>query len=221
MKCKAVIFDLDNTLIDRQKAAYLCMKDIVRECFLQLDEHSVEFESIVQQLLTWDEFGSLDRYSVFQKFVQWHHLDETLAAQYASSWGERFPRYSRVFPDTIKVLNTLKKTHRLGMITNGGQGQRIKLRETQLTPYFEEIIVSKEHDSYKPDRKLFDLLCHRMSLKPEECVFVGDTFSTDILGAVSAGMQAVWIFFDPTRSCDYPVARIQHLSELLSLIEQD
>lgn len=57
---KGILFDLDNTLIDRQAAADAKIRKLVDALFPQLREEPVERENVVQKLLTWDEYG-LDR----------------------------------------------------------------------------------------------------------------------------------------------------------------
>lgn len=56
-----------------------------------------------------------------------------------------------------------------------------------------------------------------MGLKANECVYVGDTFSNDIYGAIKAGMEAVWIWKRGDRLCEYDVRRIGKLSDLKDL----
>ena len=220
MEIKAIIFDFDNTLVDRQKAAYSYFKDFVKGYFPHLNPSTVEYEGIVQQLVTWDEFGALDRRSVFQQFVKWFKLDPSLIEEMLVTWYDRFNTYTVAYPDAKEVLIALSEKYRIGMITNGGSAQRAKLEVSGLGDFFECVIVSREHDTNKPDQVLFDMACHQLEVKPEECLFVGDTFDTDIVGAVQAGMQAVWIVSDPLRQSDYPVARIQTISELLDLLQE-
>ena len=49
---KGILFDLDNTLIDRQAAADAKVRKLVDELFPQLRDEPVERENIVQKLLT-------------------------------------------------------------------------------------------------------------------------------------------------------------------------
>jgi putative hydrolase of the HAD superfamily len=45
----------------------------------------------------------------------------------------------------------------------------------------------------KPDRRVFDMLLERLKTNPETCVMIGNSLTSDVGGAQSAGMRAVWV----------------------------
>ena len=75
---KGNLFDLHNTLIDRQAAADAKVRKLVAELFPQVQD-PVEFENIVQKLLTWDEYGSIPKI----------HMYSMLAKEYGLSAEQR------------------------------------------------------------------------------------------------------------------------------------
>ncbi len=66
-----------------------------------------------------------------------------------------------------------------------------------LDDQFDEIVLSSDVGVKKPDRKIFEIMLDRLGIKPVDCTFVGDTYRDDIAGAVSAGMDAVFLTASP------------------------
>lgn len=85
--------------------------------------------------------------------------------------------------------------HPLGIITNGPVAHQMEKVETLgLSRWFapESIVVSGAVGVDKPDPRIFRIACERLGTRPEDCVYVGDSFASDVVGATSAGMPVVW-----------------------------
>ncbi|MEE8704614.1 MAG: HAD-IA family hydrolase [Olsenella sp.] len=85
--------------------------------------------------------------------------------------------------------------HPLGIITNGPVAHQMEKVETLgLSRWFapESIVVSGAVGVAKPDPRIFRIACERLGTRPEDCVYVGDSFASDVVGATSAGMPVVW-----------------------------
>lgn len=85
--------------------------------------------------------------------------------------------------------------HPLGIITNGPVAHQMEKAETLgLSRWFapESIVVSGAVGVAKPDPRIFHIACERLGTRPEDCVYVGDSFASDVVGATSAGMPVVW-----------------------------
>ena len=67
-----------------------------------------------------------------------------------------------------------------------------KLERFGFAPYVKHIVTSQEAGHEKPHPEFMALCVRKAGCAPEECVFVGDTFKKDVLGALDAGMHAVW-----------------------------
>ncbi len=108
------------------------------------------------------------------------------------------------------------------MITNGAPDlQRAKLEGAGLAPHFDIIVVSGEVGVGKPDPRVFELTLHALGTRPSEAVMVGDNPARDVLGAVSAGVRAVWVNRAQAARADgaaVPDAEIGSLSELTDLL---
>ena len=58
---------------------------------------------------------------------------------------------------------------------------------------FELSVVSGEVGIDKPDPRIFDVMCERMKVKPEDCLYIGDNYVNDVLGARNAGWNAIYL----------------------------
>jgi len=128
------------------------------------------------------------------------------------------------FPDAAEVLATLKRTHRLGLLTNGDSHvQRAKLATSGLEKYFDVVIVSAEHGIGKPDPRIFQIALDALQCPASEAAMVGNSLARDILGARNARLaRAIWLqiagaeeFADTA-----PDATITRLGELPALVAE-
>jgi len=87
---------------------------------------------------------------------------------------------------------------------------------TAAGPYFKSAVSARLFGVAKPDARIFHAAAAQLNLPPEAVLHVGDDATTDVLGAVNAGMQTVWI---NTQNHEWPHAVVQpltvrHLAEL-------
>lgn len=148
-------------------------------------------------------------------------------AKLAEELGELFASERRVRPytyeETFNVLNELKGKVKLLLLTNGCPSlQQEKLDGVpELVPYFDEVIISGSFGRGKPDVSIFKHALELLGTTPQETVMVGDKLTTDIKGALSAGITSIWINRDgKTRNDEIiPEYEIRHLSELFEIIQ--
>lgn len=189
---RAILFDLDNTLIDRQAAFRLYAIDFCRRC-LQLSTLS-EQEQVLEELLAADDWGYRPR----AEFCEWVSGRFPGAQLKASDVWEDCCRYlpSFVEPDSRVqgMLARLADSFRLLAVTNGsGRNQQEKLRRAQLADYLQAAIVSGEVGFEKPDPAIFERALAVAGCSADEALVVGDHPWADIGGAKQAGLQAYWV----------------------------
>lgn len=222
---KAVVFDLDHTLFDRY-ATFKCIlskeeaytvfnRDLGEEKLLslwcKLDKRFIHFEKPWD--LIYDAFVMED--AILHGIKKKSFFNEQIAKLYRLG--------AVLYGDTIDTLVKLKQAgFKLGIITNGSPDiQRNKLSLLDISEHFDEIIVSGEYNTNKPDEKLFDMMAERLSLKTEEILFVGDHPKNDIWGARNAGMSTAWINatghweLPELPRADYEINTLSELCDLL------
>ena len=106
-------------------------------------------------------------------------------ALYEDSWS--------LYPDVLPCLEALS-AYPLGVITNGdGNQQRQKLQRTGIAEYFTSVVISGDIGVAKPQREIFDRSAQELGLSPSELLFIGDNPHADVLGAIQAGWQCIWL----------------------------
>lgn len=218
---QAVIFDFDGTLSNRQANAYYLFKDYFKPYFKDFDD--MEYEAVLQDLLTMDCNGTINvKYRMapfinkYNKYFSENDFDKFNEFYYEYMW-----KYAVLKPETIDVLKALKGKYKLAVLSNGqSKSQHDKISHCNMDEYFNEIVVSGDIGINKPNKEIFEIMADKLGVKCEECVFVGDVFSSDIIGAIRANMIPVWIEGNYERPSSYKGIRITKLGELIDVLNK-
>lgn len=122
--------------------------------------------------------------------------------------------WSHVEEDTATVLDRLLELgYRLAVVSNAdGRVERL-LEDVGVRDRFEFVLDSHVVGVEKPDPRIFLQACERLGVEPERCLYVGDLYPVDVVGARAAGLRAVLL--DPLGRLEYPVDTIRGLGELI------
>ena len=129
--------------------------------------------------------------------------------------------------DAKRVLQELSQDYGLGIISDTGvtPGRVLRriLEDAQVLDFFTCTIFSDETGYNKPHRVMFETALKSLGGKPSEAVHIGDLLQTDVAGAKSVGMMAVWL-----NSCgrvnkgqylpDFEVSKLPDLLDILETI---
>ena len=131
---------------------------------------------------------------------------------------QRLNLWRHVDDSTPTVLEELKQRgYRIALISNADGSIESLMETVGLKRYLEFCIDSAVVGVEKPDPKIFDLALARMGVAAENCVYVGDLYHVDVVGARAAGL--IPILLDPaSRHSDQGCLRIKSLPELLPLL---
>ncbi len=137
------------------------------------------------------------------------------AARAVAAEHGRFNLWSRAYPDAPRALATLsERGYRLAVVSNADGRVRGLLERAGLSPLFELIVDSAEAGVEKPDPRIFLSATERLRLEPAACAYVGDIYEIDIVGARSAGLEALLI---GPGAAPPDVPRVASLTELVAL----
>ncbi|RAP76141.1 HAD family hydrolase [Paenibacillus montanisoli] len=219
-KMKAIIFDLDNTLLDRTR-----MFGNFATAFLQTHfSHIESTEALYNRILELDRDGYKDRNALFAELIEELPWRETLShAELAAYYKREYMSNAVLMDRAHELLAYLRRqNYRIGLITNGRNDMQYgKIDRLGLRDAFEFILVSEEAGVKKPDAKIFEMALERLGLLAGECIFIGDHPVNDIEGASSAGMETIWIQVNhPWREelTAKPLHTIRQLGELIELL---
>ncbi|CAG7642387.1 HAD family hydrolase [Paenibacillus allorhizosphaerae] len=202
---KVVVFDLDDTLIH--------FDDYWEESLLEtLRRHPATKEYDPKRL-----FGVLSEMN--QIFEDQYHRQQITLRQFrnyrlmhamsrvgeemAEQTAEHFnmlhmdisKRYMKASPELLELLKELHGTYKLGIVTNGtSRWQRDKLEALGIQTLFEPgaVFISDEVGFEKPSSEIYRKALHYFGVKPEEVLFVGDSWNNDVIGPMRAGMRSIW-----------------------------
>lgn len=172
----AVLFDLDNTLVDRDQAFHDCVRNRFSE------------PAVIAELLRLDHGGRGDRQTLFSYWQK-----QTGSAMTQTSFGRMLAQHIQPDLDLIKTLYELSSTFKLGVITNGSsETQRLKFYAAGLEQVItsDRLWVSEEVGKAKPDPAIFLLAINTLAEEPENCLHIGDNEMEDLKGALAAGLRA-------------------------------
>lgn len=190
---EAVLFDLDETLIDRAPAIRAFVADQYRRCEAWLA--AIGPERYAETFLEVEQFGRIPKKTVYPALAARLDLADGAAKVLLDDYTAFYPRYATLRPTAKSTVETLHASGvRLGVITNGvAEVQYAKLDAIGLRPLFEVILISEIEGVSKPDPVIFRRAAERLSLPEPACLFVGDNPAVDIIGAEAAGMPAAWL----------------------------
>lgn len=115
----------------------------------------------------------------------WHRLKEIQNGSEAA-W--------LAFDFVPRALTALKnRSYRLGVISNWDPSARALLTRCGLEGFFEHIVVSSEEGVEKPDPRIWQAGMRKAGVAPDQCLYVGDNYYVDAVGARKAGMECVII----------------------------
>jgi HAD superfamily hydrolase (TIGR01509 family) len=135
-----------------------------------------------------------------------------------------FERLPGPLPGALETIQELmKRGIPLAIISNTihGQIEKAILRHYQLQDNFKILLFSSEVRYRKPRPEIFRMALHHLRAPPEKAMHVGDTPNADVVGALKAGMEAV--YYNPQEE-DYPPElpqphyTIRHLTQVLDLV---
>lgn len=118
-------------------------------------------------------------------------------------------------------LETLQDTYRLGVISNNFGNTRGWCDEYKLSPLLGAIIDSTVFGIAKPDARIFEAALSELDVAPNQAIYVGDSYSADMVGGKNAGMWTAWLVGNQDKKCPDPSkvdVQLSHLHELTDFL---
>jgi putative hydrolase of the HAD superfamily len=209
MEYKHLFFDLDRTLWDFETNAHETLSELFVEHNLAargipsisvfIEKYKMRNERLWELYRNGEVEKEVLRSSRFLLTLNDFQIDDpVLATILGGQYIQICPLKTHVFPFTHATLDYLSSKYRLHIITNGFEEvQYIKLEQSKMLHYFEQVITSEQVGVKKPHPDVFKHAMLKAFCKPEESVMIGDDLPVDILGAKAVGMHQV--YFNPAQ----------------------
>lgn len=198
---KAVVFDLDDTLISEKEYIISGFKVISTNIAEKYNlENSLIHEMLIRLL-------NENSKNVFNRLLDNLDIkyDETYIKELIYNYRGHMPEIS-LYEDAKEILDYLYCTDlKLGLITDGYKiAQRNKLKTLDIEKYFQCIVVTDElgREYWKPHRKAYEIVKDKLGLEYKEIVYVGDNITKDFVTANKLGMNTVLIIREEGIYCN-------------------
>ncbi|RIX53682.1 HAD family hydrolase [Paenibacillus nanensis] len=216
---QAVIFDLDNTLLDRTRTFRSFAARFIAAYF----GHVKTTEDILERIIVLDQDGYKDKSELFDELLdEMPWKAKPLKSELMSFYETEYVNNAVLMNQAKEVLKHVKSKYQTALITNGRTAiQYGKIDKLDIRKDFDCILVSEEAGVKKPDPTIYRMAIDRLGLQPDQCIYVGDHPINDIQGAADCGMEAIWLKVNqPWREelTAKPLYVIFQLEELLHLL---
>lgn len=227
MPYEIIFFDADDTLFDFQASEKAAFGKTLGDFSIRgdVEAHLATYKRINDALWSAFERGEVDQAHLkIERFRRF--LEEIRASGDPVVFGRRYmenlSKASILFEESAPLVETLARTHRLAILTNGlTRVQEVRVKQSVIAHHFEAFVISEEAGVAKPDPAIFEMLLEQMDgATPEKVLMVGDSLSSDIQGGINAGIDTCW--FNPDRKKNTkdlkPTYEIQRLEELFDIL---
>ena len=210
MEIQHIFFDLDNTLWDHRKNAYLTIQylfekeEIASRFAINFEDFHHAYHEINEEL--WEKIrdGLIDKeylrkHRFYDTFMRFGVDNEELSRYFEEHFLDQILNYNYLVEGTQEILEYLKsKNYTLHIISNGFQEvTERKCILSGIAPYFKTITSADSVNVRKPHPKIFEYSLQIAQANKEESILIGDDWIADVKGAQNFGIDVV--FFNALR----------------------
>lgn len=203
---KAVVFDMFETLVTLFKGRTYFSENIAEDLGIPVDTfrdawHKTELDRTIGMYTLEDGLRkSLEMLDAC--------TDEAVELVVRKRREGLTDTFNNIPDEIINLLTELKKRGILiGVISNCFSDECEMIHNSKLFPFFDSAKLSYEQGTFKPNPVIFYRMLDELGLEPNECLYVGDGGSRELLAATAIGMKAVqaeWfrpLAFEPHIPC--------------------
>jgi HAD superfamily hydrolase (TIGR02253 family) len=222
---KAIVFDLDNTLVNfmemKKQAIDAAVRAMVDAGLPLSDEEArgkieaiysekgIEFQQVFDSLL----------YEVFQK-VDYKILSAGVIAYRRAREAALVP-YPHVFMTLIQLV---KRGVKLAVVSDAPSREAwLRLTYLNLHHLFDVVLTHDDTGEYKPSPVPFRLALERLGVDASEALMIGDWAERDMVGAAKVGMKTVFARYGDTFGTEHSGAdyEVDDIQDLLKIVESE
>ena len=200
MPYRFIYFDLDDTLLNHRKAEKLALEQIWKEFDLKALATVEQLQDVYHHInvFLWEMYG---RGEIDRDTLQRTRFERTLFRLNSDlNWktvGDRYMQFYQQFwewlPGAEEAFQEILNTYPVGILTNGfAETQRVKLDKFGLNSHQIITLISEDVGVMKPQPGIFDAATRISGVKANEILYVGDSYSSDVLGGTSFGWDVAW-----------------------------
>ena len=221
---KAIIFDIDNTLLDfmfmKTKAINAAVEGMINVGM------KIDFKDTVNEVFDIYNKKGYEHQEVFNEFIikKIGKINYKYLAAAIVEYKKAKEISLNLYPDVIPTLNKLKNMNlNLGIVSDAPSREAwMRLYTLDLHNFFDDVVTFNDTGVYKPAKEPFIKISEKLNANLEECMMIGDWPERDIKGAGQLGMKTAFAKYGSTEDivdsgADYD---LDSLSEIIDIIHQ-
>jgi len=227
MKYEAILFDVDGTLFDFEKAEDNALERVMGHFEIDYDkEYHLKYYKDINAKV-WDEFEreqiTVEKLKTerFRRFFEGLGMNIDIE-EISSRYSDFLSQGAFLLEGAEELVSKLHGKYKLALVTNGLSAiQNIRLKNSPISKYFDTVVISEEVGVAKPNPEILRITFERMGHTNKlKAIIVGDSLKSDIKGGINFGIDTCW--FNPRKinneSNIKPTYEINKLYELLEII---
>ena len=226
MKYEWLFFDLDNTILDFDKAMVYALKKTIADFQIAEDDQHLSIYSLINKQCWSDmEKGLISQTELrtlrMKRFLEAIDVDSN-PVQFSEDYHSNLSSKIFYLDDAKILLENWSSQYRMILVTNGlKEIQRRRLEQDNLKNHFQHIVISDEIGVAKPHAAFFDYAFEQIGFpQKEKVLIIGDSLSSDIRGGNNYGIDTCWLNKGKKTAAedDLPTFEIEKLADLEKII---
>ena len=221
LEVDAWIFDFDGTLTDYDSADQLAVEKMRQAFCAHLDpadflraakdSRAAYYRSVAAE----GPRAGLDAFRIATLFTA---VNLPLPTAAVRSYQDALRVETTALPGARTLLERLATKYRLGVVTNAYdvEPQRSRIEATGLGDLLDAVVIAAEVGHFKPDHQIMWVAAEMLDVRPERCVYVGDSVPFDVVAGKAAGMTTVLVGQAPHPDAHLHVHDLWELDQIVA-----
>lgn len=222
---KYILLDIDNTLLDFCKIEKQAMTITLERYGIdvsfvkRLSEITDSLWRMVERRELTPEILKIRRFEIFFKEFGINGIStEKIAEDYLNETTKHIYEFEASYDFCKKLFDMGKELY---IVTNGIDFiQEAKISKASFRHFIKKAYISGKIGFYKPDKCFFDYVINDIGAKREDCLIIGDSLTSDILGGVNSGIDTCWFnLFNKKNTKEYsPTYTVTNINDVIDII---
>ncbi|PTG56777.1 HAD family hydrolase [Staphylococcus chromogenes] len=222
---KAIIFDLEGTLLDRKKSR----DKFIEEQYERFHDYLVRVQAsdYRKKFIELDDDEDHDKPDLYKEIIKQFNIDRLSWKDLFHDFEMHFYRYVFPFYDTHYTLQKLTEAgYKIAVIANGKSNiKHYRIYALGIEDYVNHLSTSETVGFRKPHPRIYEDILEKLNVAPSEVIYVGDDALNDVAPARAMGMVSIWyrhkegdVELEPLASeMDFEISTLEELLEILDI----
>lgn len=222
---KFLLFDLDNTLLDFNESERQAICQVLDKYNIP-KEFAITFSKINDKLWKILEKGEISREQLkikrFELLLAQVNRTEIDHKAISDEYFELISNVSIPYDFSYEILQKCRVLdYKIVIVTNGSTyPQEKRINSSGLKNLFDYVFISEKIGASKPSKSFYEYVLSVINAKANQCLIIGDSLTSDILGGVNSGIDTCW--YNPNKikntNMIIPTYTVNDLNQIFSIL---